>query len=688
MPDNPEKERQREQYQLRLSYSLMKRLGTLPKDFALKFRRWKVQYRLPVRRGNSEATTEGKSPDERSLWEFDSEQDMREEWDKLSLDERLDEWPRIMISTLRDCPEKAHRVLSATLDHRLPPYAVLDTLRSIASTWRTRPHPLDARDDQGTAKGIIDTFLRVRETFPTLPLEQQTLGFTAQALPRRHLQRFLTVLDIQLSHLSENTALHFARKLAGTIGEASEANSRRLALEILEHLVIRRPECANTDKFKSVVTGLLHQDSLEEESQRFDTQDAFSRLWDKGFRPNIINLTGYLDTLCLAGDVKSAITAAKMFQQYGLRFDNRVVDILFRGAKYKLDGGMVNEVIQISTTAKLTKWRVLENAMHSIFFFHAAEARQSDILAERDQKPFLPMLRIYAKKYQLESLQSLIPESIPLMLTQEVGEEGGHLPFTAGKRLWDFERSVVPVVDAYASSFGGKLAQPSSGILATMLRAYIKSLRQPYELISLWMYFKHQLEAPGPDGNTATRLVREQKSLIHDTFVMEMLKHPGFKRPALEVLGDMLSSKLKGSTAEPGHPAPTVFTFTILLDRLVASGEQTLASDLLQVMQENGVQANLATMNVRVKRAAMQQNVAKTVEALAELEAHFKPNEFTFKAFGWLKNQEKALKMIEEIITKRKEELGPEDRVYFEDPQPEPQQLQSDIQSGTNKTHM
>lgn len=649
----------------------MKKLGTLSDDFALEFRRWKAQYGLFIRFGCNGLDLKGKTSDGKWLWELDSEQDVRNEWEKLTLRERLHEWPQVMMSTLKCCPQKADQILLATLDYRLPPYAVLDILRIVASVWRSRAPPLEARDDQGIANGIVETFLRVKETFPSLPFEQNTLGLVAQALPRRHFQRLFTSLDIPLSKLSENTGLQFARKLAGGIGETGQASSRQSALEILEHLAMRRGDCVNTNKFRSVVTPLLHQDSLEDESQRFDTQDAFSRLWDKGFRPNIINLTTYLDTLCLAGDVKHAITAAKMFQDYGLRFDNRVLDILFRGAKYKLDGSMVDDVIQISKAAKLTRWKVLENAMHSIFFFHAAEARQSGKYEGRDQKPFLPMLHIYAKRYKLESLQSLIPESLPLMLAQEGGREGSHADFTAGKYRWDFEQSVVPVVDAFASSFGGRPVQATSGILVTMLRAYIKSLRQPYELISLWMYFKHQLEAPGPDGNIATQLVREQKSLIHDTFITEMLKHPGFKRPALEVLGDMLASKLSGAADKYGHPAPTVFTFTILLDRLAASGEQVLASDLFQVMQENGVAANLATMNVRVKRAAMQQNVAKTVEALAELEASFQPNEFTFKAFGWLNNQERALKMIEQIITKRKQQLGPDDGIYFEDAQPE-----------------
>lgn len=638
----------------------MSQTGTLPDDFKTPFQRWKRRFESAVRRSLQDDNAKVRTKLRHWISELDTEQDMRNEWDKLAWDERREQWFDAMILTLRNSPEKSHQVLSATLDYRLPPFAILDSLHAIAAFWRRRPQPLDARDKQGIARDIVQLFLKVKEVFPTLRFEQDTLGLIAGALPRPHFQDLFSLLDMPLSQLHDNTALQFARKLAGRIGEHGLASSRTHSLKILEDLATRSGELVNTDKFRSVVTPLLHQDLSEDPSQRFDTQDAFSRLWDKGFRPNVINLTTYLDTLCISGDVRSAVTAARMFQEYGLPFDQRVFDILFRGAKYKLDASLVEAVLELTKAVKVSRGKILEHAMHSILFFHAAEARQPERDGDYNMKPFLPMLRIYTKRYRLESLQSIVPESLPLLLSERTSST----PFA---NEWRFEELLVPIVDTFASGLGGKQVEPTSNILVIMIRAYIRSLRQPYELISFWMHFKHQLESPGSDGNPVAQIVRDANSLIHDTFIMEMLKRPGLKRPALEVFGDMLGSKNKPAGDAPGHPAPTAFTFTMLLDRLASSGEQRLSNDLWQLMQQNGVQPDLATMNVQVKRAARQQNVAKTVEALAELEANFQPNEFTFKAFGRLNNQEKALKMIEQVITKRKEELEPDDGMHSGD---------------------
>ena len=107
--------------------------------------------------------------------------------------------------------------------------------------------------------------------------------------------------------------------------------------------------------------------------------------------------------------------------------------------------------------------------------------------------------------------------------------------------------------------------------------------------------------------------------------------------------------------SSPVHPAPSFFTFSILIHGLLMQGNKMMAEQVLQVMRERGMEPNLVTWNTLIKGYAAMQNLPRTVGTLQDLEAAgFKPDVSTFKAFSRLKDQTKALKMMEGIIDANK----------------------------------
>lgn len=208
-----------------------------------------------------------------------------------------------------------------------------------------------------------------------------------------------------------------------------------------------------------------------------------------------------------------------------------------------------------------------------------------------------------------------------------------------------------------------------------MMRAYIRSLRHPYDLLAYYQFFKSRLEDQSKDPSlpSAKRLVKNQRSLIHDTLILAMTEHKELSRPALQIFGDMLKDqlqRLKNASSDttsksnghveigdgivaaaPVHPAPTVLTFTILLRGLMNNRDRVLIEQVIQIMHENGVEPNLVTWNTLTSGYAAMQDVPKTVSTLQDMEAAgFKPNLYTFKAFGRLRNQTQALQMMEDMI--------------------------------------
>ncbi|PNY23849.1 Pentatricopeptide repeat-containing protein [Tolypocladium capitatum] len=611
------------------------------------------------------------------LLELDTVAAMRKAWESLNTETRQQKWPLVMLSTMHSEPDKANLVLEATMDPLPPGYAIHDTLLFIAQ-----------RLDLGGFKALRERTIHAEETLHLVakivedapaghvPFGQRTFGLLARKLPSDQTEELYTILKRAGCKLHANTLIHFARKLAGDMAH------KETAFQILKGLADAGADL-NEARPASVITALLHckvnNDGLPHQMQPFSPKDALQMLVEKGFSPNVANSTALLDSLCQQNDVEEAIRLALLFSESGVQLDTKAWATVFRGAKNSLKVVNVIKALDVARAADAPYVDVLNNALHSIFYFADMESREKRLRAPWVLPIFDAMLRIYAKKFDLEPLQRWLPDSLPLMLAQKPsGTEPGEEPTASDahrQRRWDFQQSILPVVDKFFSIGKGERLQPNSTTIAIMLRAYIRSLQQTYDLMSFYGFFKSRLEEESKKGNSATQLVRNQGSLIHDTFIMAMTEHKGLSRPALRIFGDMLKDNLApgasgggnprlesgGSIATcPIHPAPTVLTFTILLRGLMNRSDGLLARQVVQVMREHGIEPNLVTWNTLTKGYASMQNISQTVVTLQDMEtAGFKPDIFTFKAFGKLRDQSKALKMMEGIIdTNRRKLVG------------------------------
>lgn len=630
------------------------------------FNFWRLRYsRLQRRR---RPTEEPWFNDGKRFYTMKTIKEMRDSWEGMDVEQRQKMWPRVMLSTLYQSPKTAAMVLSATLNPLPPGYAIPDVLLVIAKSLQS------SSSSKRLARGnrAFSLLLRLLEELPRgyMPLKQRVFGLFAQNLTIGQTAILYSILKESKALLHPYTALQFARKLAGS---STQVQHKEKAFQILLGLADEGVDL-NKQEFASAITALLHcqapSDTSPKDGDVFSANYALQALIEKGFIPNVITFTAYLDTLCQRREIGEVIRLAKLFSSSGQKLDAKALETIFRGAKHSFDAANIREVLELAPTTSTPPVEVMNNALHSIFCFSEVDAREGKLAASESMRPFLPMLRIYAKRFDLKPLQSLIPDSLPFVLMGDVSADESP---RSGERPteWEFERTIVPVVDSFASVPGSKLLEPDSTTLATMLRAYIKSLWRPYDLMALYTYFKGQLEGGKKEDNFATRLVREEGSLIHDTFILAMMQQPGLTRPALEIFGDMLKSNLSPSTTDkdglelsPAHPMPSVFTFGVLLSGLMRRRETNLAEQVTQVMKENGIAPNLVTWNILIRGYALMQNVPRTVGALQDLEASgFRPDAHTFKAFGRLRNQKQALEMMEKIIDLNKQKLDEQSNI-------------------------
>lgn len=602
------------------------------------------------------------------LFELEDTSSMRDAWEGLDIESRTKQWPTVMLSTLHNCPDKAGQVLEATMDPLPPGFAISDVL--FYYTKMLRLEELSSpRDRCSKADEIVELVAKVVVDLPAnhVPLRQETLGVLAKKLPSDQAAEIYNILVQAGLKLHQNTLLQYASALA------KSDTHKEAAYEILRDIAESGANL-NHPTVASVITTLLHSThagdgwSKSEESS-FSPQRAMEFFLENGYSPNLVSFTALVDSLCKQGDIAEAIRLPLLLAENGASLDMRCYTTVFRGAKNSLKASNVRQALDVAKAANAPYVEVLNNTLHSIFYFAEMECREKKYLAPWVLPLFAPMLKIYAKKFDLKPLQWLVPDTLPLILGQD--HEDGPEKFRSGpRREWEFKHTIMPVVDEFFESGDGAQQKPNSTTLAIMLRAYIKSLNRPYDIMSFYAFFKTRLEERDAGNNWAADLVKEQGSVIHDTLILAMLERRSLLRPALQVFGDMLRDSMRPKANEDGkdelasaeepavHPAPNLFTFSILIHGLMIRGEKMLAEQVLQVMREHNLEPNIVTWNTLAKGYASMQNLSQTVGTLQDLEAAgFKPDMYTFKAFARLKDQTRALQTMEKIIDTNKKRL-------------------------------
>lgn len=609
---------------------------------------------------------------------------LRQEWQKINSERRTEIWSPCMLYAMERARDRGTAFLSATLDSNLPGYAIHDALGVIAASYPI--HEIkDEHERIFKADQLLETLTKIIRDLPhSRPFfRQPTISRLAKLLPPDQTKTFYEVLERNRVSLKPETLLHFARKLSTSSAHKSSGFSI-LKLAVAQGVPLDSPV------FSSVLTSLLHRsrtddaqsgpDAAAEKRDDFDYNEALQHFVEEGFTPNIITFTAFLDSLCRNSQLDEAIRLALLFAETGAELDVKSWTTLSRAAKNSRDVNQFIKTLDFGKMAGAAHIDLLNSALHGALVFAATKVKDEHIAVCDTPKIFPSMLRIYAKKFDLRPLQSWIPDSLPLGLRLDPISTQNPLDAEADGQSPN-DLPIIRAVEEFFSEGDGARLRPNPTTIATMLRAYIHDMRGPYELMSYYTFFKSALESP-TGLITAEELIASQGSLIHDTIISSMIKTPSLARPALQIFGDMLKDHLRtkkfkdgqgkpsttGGNAGvvPAHPAPSLYTFNIIIHGLLTAFEKDLAEQLLQVMGEQAIEPNLVTWNTLIQGYASMQDVSSTVASLQQLEsAGHKPDHFTFKAFGMLRNQEKALQMMEGIIDENRKKVEEGDFAHY-----------------------
>lgn len=616
---------------------------------------WKRRFKKATAPSSS-ATKQGLGSN--TILQHDDADSMRQAWEQLDVAERRKSWSKLMLSCISSEPEKTATFLKATLDPLPPGYAINDVLGFIASTMI--PGKKNTPQQTMSIEALLHLFIHTLEEIPAghIPFRQRTFGLIAKSLPPSHTHEVYLSLQRTDRALHANTKLQFASKLS------SQNATKPVAFEILQQLADEGYDL-QLPQFSSVLTSLLHRKPLDDttlpENTKFSAKESLEHFMERGFTPNTVTFTAFLDSLSHDVDCDEVIRLSLLFAESGVKLDARTWSTVFRTAKHSLSAENITKALDVAKVASVPYRDVLNNALHAIFYFATMESRDPKHKLEAQGSLFKPMLRIYASKFDLEPLQRWLPDTLPLLLNSESEQPP----------LQEYDGPILGAVEGLFTSGTDKKLKPTPTTIAIMIRAYIRSLNLSYELLSYYNFFKARLEESRGTSNFAAEMMTNQKSLIHDSFIFAMAHKRGMSRPALSVFGDMLKDYLNDSKPEDTdaegnaalrqsiHPPPSLITFNLLIGGLFHAGEVKLAEKVLQVLKEHGHTADQVTWNTMIRGYSSMQSVSRTVSTLQEMEASgLKPDAYTFRAFGKLKDQGRAFSVMEDIIQINQKKLA------------------------------
>lgn len=575
------------------------------------------------------------------------------------------DWPTHMLHAAATDPERALDILeNTTYGCRIPGYMLADIVNFLTHWSRQFSGQQLVTYSRRLARMAVAIFHRAYDG--RVRLQQHTIYNLTGYLNTKGVTVLYRVLRENDNPLARPTVLKLASLLA------REPRYKGMAMEITMQAIEDGSADLEDPYWQGLFTSIL---TLESDQANIDTNfvvaDAFVRLLEHGFTPNLVTFTATIKSLTVVGQHDTARRICDILRHQNIKPDDKLFGTILHLARKSRSTTAAIEVTDEAVRQKNVDEVFLNELLFSIFDSARAESVEKKRAGDEvtSLPSFGPMLVYYARVFNLAPLQALIPLDLKLVLEMH--------PHPVMPGSWHTSARLFPALEMATSSFSEK-RDPTAATLSIMFLAYVKTLSRPVRIISLYSYIRQRIIAGDP---IATRHVEEKGSFLYDVILKALLAHPGMQRPALDIVGDMLKSATKASNVSPQpqqsipqeqrqeeeenampeadgealvtgpHPPPSVYTWTILLGGMLFYGEKESARRIEAMMREYGIVPTDVTWNTLITGYAGLQNVNGTVRALEGLEkAGYKPDVYTLRGFNRLVNKEKALFKLEERI--------------------------------------
>ncbi|KAK0643127.1 hypothetical protein B0T16DRAFT_415383 [Cercophora newfieldiana] len=605
---------------------------------------------------------------------------MRERWQRKSVHRRRETWPHLMAYALDLVPERAHEVLEATFEEGIAPFYAV---RDIVSFLTKRYHLLveNGTTEDGTAAAeystgateyggvLIRSVLRLlRETTPGyVSFAQHTLYTLSLIADPNELLDLYVELHTHKHRVDPLTKLQWIGRIAKI------ASYKKQALEIFRDLV--EEDIQHNTRFAidlkstpvmAACTSLLA--FPKEDAKNTDLSELRAYILEElvalGMQPNLITFTTIIRNLCLAHELENALQVLSMARDHGITPDLHLYSVLINGCKvaenFRVMGELVREMAETHQCRDPVIWNDVIHAIHYIYSVNIEQGHALGPWGMRVIPAFQPMLQMYAKFFNLEPLQRLLPMHNLDKMLHEAQD-----PRMASLTQGPWRAKVLGLLEAVEGLELKAPMEPTIETLVIMLSGFLRSHASVYPVVSFYAAFRRMIE----NGDTEATQIAQNTTAVHDNVIRYLGRWPGMLRVALDVVNDMLkdtqpkhskaSQPDQAATPAPatnGHPAPSVHTWSILLNALMHNKQLDQGERLLTVMRQHGIEPNRVTWNTLIAGYARAQSTQDTASAMQRAEeAGLKPDDFTLRAFQYLVHRDEALELMQKMMERRRE---------------------------------
>ena len=519
-------------------------------------------------------------------------------------------WQDIMLFSMQSSPIQALKFLVITIEGH-------ETVQStgVLSDCLTYLADCFFNSDQEPDPSIVSDIIRLTEQHllsqepadPRMVIFDDHLAF----LLFKHAEtRFYEALSRAGSKIHGNTLLHFVYK-------ASDWGMLSVSLQMLRSL-----QASDIDptlpRVRSVCTQLLKQQETKDD--RYAAQMAvLTELLRLGFHPDIQMLDRCLLNSIQAKDLKMALQLYEVASGNGLEPDHATYKLLLKAARLTTDPTLIGAILKIVEADQ----RALREDSWLLSEYFNTSYYQKCLLRESA----LPrMMELYQTYCRLEPLVKLGIYS-------------------------DAPDTCLDIVDRETQT-------PGPYILGTILRCYIigHSNRNPGTVLELYQRFRDLVDLKDPDILPLTRF-----DLVANSFIISLRRSylPQCVDVVRHMLGDVVAAgqesgdSLPKSGSNSGEvasgssmevfpvSAPTVRTWSLLIQAHLLQGQRAGAERILSLMQQENKLPNAHTWNIVVDGYAKMQDIKGTLSAVRRMQqAGHNISTATMQSFGWIRDQE------------------------------------------------
>lgn len=543
----------------------------------------------------------------------------------------------LIMMALQGAPDKAHMVLECIFREHMPRttfafYLFEDTLELLAD----RLHWDESLDKHAIATelaGLITLILtHLSHNFYVRPF-QSTIYKILRFLPHEKIPSWYKALKNASCDLSPVTELQFAWRLANSL------STKALSLDILRHLSTEGTIDINSPVAASVSSSILRFTEEQLRTMDDDTPtpaEVFGTLRELGLNPNLFTYTALVRVLCFRGDIDTALEVVEVMKHQGIQPDVYIYAALVNGCR-------LYEAYETLADLAVEAWHagIRDPVLWNDVIYGVYELCRPKKPKRGVHRPALfPINAIYTRIFDSRPLRPFITGG-----TAEVGAQLVGSPQDAWfpERLQRLEREMAPLSPK-------EVLKPGIDTISIMIVCIVRHLPHPLDTVNFYTQFKRLLQEGHPD---AERLVRERGTFVYDVILRSLVAWKGTMRVVIDIVRDMVKGVQNHSpeSAIVQPPAPSIYTWTILIKGYMRNKRPEQAEHCIDLMQQYGVEPNIKTWTTLATGYAYQQDIYRTVDSLHRLEAAgFKPDAWTMRAFRILRNQHKAVEVLEKAV--------------------------------------